>query len=90
LVTGVYSNRKRYQPIPEGYTIFERLKKQFGDAGIETLMITGKMQNLGTRGPHRVWPKGGRKIWYDETKWGKEVFKNEKILSHPGEPYLLA
>ncbi len=89
-VTGVYSNRKRYCPIPEGYTIFERLEKHFGNAGIETLLIAGKEQNLGTRAQHRVWPRGGRKIWFDETKWGKEVFESEQILTFTGEPYMLA
>jgi len=43
-VTGVYSNQ-RYQAIPEGLTVFERLKARFG-RGIATLAITGKRTNL--------------------------------------------
>ncbi len=43
-VTGVFSNR-RYQAIPEGLTIFERLKARFGQQ-IATVAITGKRQNI--------------------------------------------
>jgi len=43
-VTGVYSNG-RYQAIPEGLTIFERLKEAFGTQ-IATVAITGKRGNL--------------------------------------------
>ncbi|HHY45948.1 MAG TPA: sulfatase-like hydrolase/transferase [Firmicutes bacterium] len=49
-VTGVYSNSV-YQPIPKGYTIFERLEEAFGKDGIATIMITGKGGNLGSKGP---------------------------------------
>lgn len=49
-VTGVYSNSV-YQPIPKGYTMFERLEEEFGPDNIATIMITGKAQNLGSRGP---------------------------------------
>lgn len=49
-VTGVYSNSV-YQPIPKGYTVFERLEEEFGPDNIATIMITGKAQNLGSRGP---------------------------------------
>ena len=31
-VTGVWSNNK-YRPIPEGYTVFERLKQEYGKEG---------------------------------------------------------
>ncbi len=43
-VTGVYSNL-RYQAIPEGLTLFERLKGAFGPQ-IATIAITGKRTNL--------------------------------------------
>lgn len=49
-VTGVYSNSV-YQPIPKGYTIFERLEEEFGKDNIATIMITGKGGNLGSKGP---------------------------------------
>jgi len=50
---GIYNNRN-YQPIPKGYTIFERLKKHFGDAAIGTIFIGGKDYNIGARGPHEI------------------------------------
>ncbi|MCX6093472.1 MAG: alpha/beta hydrolase fold domain-containing protein [Candidatus Bipolaricaulota bacterium] len=43
--TGVYSNA-RYQAIPSGLTVFERLKAHFGNDGIATAAITGKSKNL--------------------------------------------
>ncbi|MFQ6090625.1 MAG: alkaline phosphatase family protein, partial [Candidatus Bipolaricaulia bacterium] len=43
-ITGVYSNR-RYRAIPEGLTIFERLKARFGRS-ITTIAITGKRGNI--------------------------------------------
>ncbi|MFH1403278.1 MAG: alkaline phosphatase family protein [Candidatus Altiarchaeota archaeon] len=48
--TGVYSN-KRFQAIPEGYTILERLEKRFGDKNIETVMIAGKKNNMRSTPP---------------------------------------
>lgn len=42
--TGVFSN-KRYRPIPEGYTVFERLEKFFGP-GFVTVFVSGKKKNL--------------------------------------------
>jgi hypothetical protein len=44
-ITGVYNNR-RYQAIPDGLTIFERLKARFGP-NIMTMAITGKYGNIG-------------------------------------------
>ena len=41
-VTGVYNN-VTYQPVPLGYTIFERLQGRFGNANIKTGMITAKI-----------------------------------------------
>jgi len=43
-VTGVYSNR-RFRAIPDGLTLFERLKARFGQ-GVATVAITGKRGNL--------------------------------------------
>ncbi|MHC4983371.1 MAG: alkaline phosphatase family protein, partial [Planctomycetota bacterium] len=48
--TGVYSNRK-YQPIPEGYSVFERLEKHFGDDAFVTVAIIGKSRHCGERNP---------------------------------------
>lgn len=49
-LTGVYSNGN-FDPIPSGYSIFERLHQAFGKQGITTIMLTGKDHNLGSRGP---------------------------------------
>jgi len=49
-LTGVYSNSK-FNPIPRGYSIFERLHQAFGKQGITTIMLTGKDHNLGSRPP---------------------------------------
>ncbi len=43
-ITGVYSNR-RYRAIPDGLTIFERLKARFGQ-DVATVAITGKRGNI--------------------------------------------
>ena len=51
-VTGVYSNRK-YQPIPKGLTIFERLEKHFGPDKIVTCAVIGKRAHV-TRAPKKV------------------------------------
>ncbi len=40
-VTGVYNNKKNYQPIPDGLTIFEKL-----DSSIITLAVIGKGNQL--------------------------------------------
>lgn len=59
ILTGYTSSRLKvlsnddYRPIPEGYTVFERLKARFGGA-IATIFITGKRYNLGARGPHQI------------------------------------
>ena len=49
-LTGVYSNGK-FQPIPSGYSIFERLHQAFGKHGLTTIMLTGKDHNLGSSPP---------------------------------------
>lgn len=52
-ITGVHSNFD-YKPIPRGYTIFERLEAYFGKENIVTVFISGKDNNTGTRGPHKI------------------------------------
>lgn len=43
--TGVFSN-KTFQPIPVGYTIFERLENQLGDKNIFTAAVVGKKEHV--------------------------------------------
>ena len=47
-------NNRYYEPIPAGYTVFERLGKFFGRRNITTVFLTGKINNLGARGPHEI------------------------------------
>ena len=49
-LTGVYSDGK-FDPIPRGYTIFERLHQALGPHAITTIMLTGKDHNLGSQPP---------------------------------------
>ena len=51
-VTGVYSNGD-YGPVPEGYTIFERLKEHFGRDKFITAAIISKKSHLGISPPLR-------------------------------------
>jgi predicted AlkP superfamily pyrophosphatase or phosphodiesterase len=51
---GISSNTE-YQAIPAGYTIFERVQKQFGAAGkIRTFMVVAKINNLGGRSAEEI------------------------------------
>ena len=50
--TGVYNNG-RYEPIPEGYTVFERLEKFFGPDQIDTVAIIGKKSHVDNDAPYR-------------------------------------
>jgi len=49
-VTGVYSNG-RYQPVPEGLSVFERLEKQFGTESFVTVAVIGKDRHCGEIDP---------------------------------------
>lgn len=44
---------------------------------------------MGSRGLHKVWPKGPRGIWWNEDAWDKRTLKNEVILNMEGEPYMI-
>lgn len=50
--TGVFNNG-RYEPIPEGYTVFERLKKNFGSGNIDTVAIIAKKDHVDNAPPFR-------------------------------------
>jgi predicted AlkP superfamily pyrophosphatase or phosphodiesterase len=52
-VTGVYSNRK-YQPIPKGLSIGERLEKHFGPDNIVTLAVIGKKGHVDADPPKKT------------------------------------
>lgn len=97
---GIHNNNV-YRPIPPGYTVFERVKERYGK-GVKTLFLSGKMNNLGARGPHEMCLncihrniKGDRKktAW-----WDKKDFKSAGTLdgkapnwvAREGEPYFNA
>jgi predicted AlkP superfamily pyrophosphatase or phosphodiesterase len=69
--TGVLTN-KDFRPIPEGYTIFERARAAFGKDAIRTFMVTGKLGNVGGRGPGEA----------AETGKGEPFFLTRKSLDH--------
>ena len=52
-ITGVFDNAE-FQPIPEGYTIFERLEKYFGPDKIATVAVISKFGNVGDAAPKKV------------------------------------
>ena len=58
--TGVYNNAK-YQPIPEGYSIIERVENRFGPENIVTVFLAGKKNHVGARGPHILMPPARKK-----------------------------
>jgi len=50
--TGVYNNG-RYEPIPAGYTVFERLEEFFGPDHIDTVAVIGKKAHVDNDAPYR-------------------------------------
>jgi len=74
-VTGVYSN-SRYEPIPKGLSIFERLEKQFGADKFVTVAVIGKLRHCGEIDP----PK---KIRLDEEE-KQEKAEEKKKQAQPG------
>lgn len=98
---GTPSNRK-YAPIPKGYTVFERLKK--ATAGeMATAFLTGKINNLGHRGAHRICINcisrdtvtGSKTAYWDETMPGIASVPTsgggpQRWVEREGEPYFNA
>lgn len=101
--TGVFSN-SRYQPIPEGYTVFERLETFFGPENIVTVAIIGKKGHVDNDPPAKIpfdqWAKTearqGRKV--PTPKAGLKVNDGGQIVEEngvfyvafPGKPYFNA
>lgn len=80
-VTGVFSNG-RYQPIPKGYTVFERLEEFFGPENFVTVAVVGKKGNVGIDPPHRELFKKGDKVV------GEVIVEDGvKYQLIPGEPF---
>lgn len=78
-ITNVYENA-RYNSIPKGYTIFERVKDHLGEINIKTALIGASKHNLGVRGRHRICLNCQRNVgglWWDED--------GSRVASSPSE-----
>ncbi len=85
-VTGVFSNN-RFEPIPKGYTVFERLKKFFGPENFVAGAVIGKKGNIDADPPERIPVKEGRKKQAKKTE-GKIVSEGDvEYRVIPGKPY---
>ncbi len=80
-VTGVFSN-SRYEPIPDGYTVFERLEEFFGPESFVTVAVIGKKGNVDDDPPKRTRYKEGDKV-------EGEIILEEGVKYQliPGKPY---
>lgn len=89
-VTGVFSNG-RYQPIPKGYSVFERLEKHFGADNFVTAAVIGKKGHVDDEGPQRFSLEQQEKNKKGRNKKraeGKIVTENGvKYRLIPGKPY---
>jgi len=89
-VTGVYSNGK-YQPVPKGLSIFERLEKHFGPDQFVTVAVIGKKAHCGEINPPskmRVGTEAEKKIAEAKNPKGQIVEENGvKYRIIPGSPY---
>jgi hypothetical protein len=92
------SGNRDYRPIPVGYTVFERLQKAFGPAGITTIFLSGKINNLGARGPHEICRNciSRDAVTREKTQWwAKQTVTTNKTrdgkppvwVARTGEPY---
>jgi hypothetical protein len=85
-ITGVYSNG-RYQSIPKGLSIGERLEKHFGPDNVVTLAVIGKKGHVDADPPKKVRIK-------EETEKAKAQAKKKKrqqgkIIEEDGVKYRL-
>jgi SAM-dependent methyltransferase len=95
-VTGVYSNG-RYQPVPQGLSIFERLENRFGKDTFVTVAVIGKRKHCGEIDPPqkiRLDEEGksnnaGAADANDEDEKGKAAAKKPqgKIIEENGVKY---
>jgi len=92
--TGVFSNG-RYQPIPKGYTVFERLEQHFGADHIATVAVIGKKGNVDADPPTKV-PAGpieqrvraGRPQAQQRLRQGRIIVENGvRYLAEPSKPF---
>jgi hypothetical protein len=86
-VTGVYSNSK-YQPIPKGYSIFERLEAADGAKQIATLAVIGKKGNIDADGPVRIPYASMEKRQQSNPQHAKKAGKSGTVVEENGKKYL--
>ncbi|MDW8322340.1 MAG: alkaline phosphatase family protein [Armatimonadota bacterium] len=92
--TGVFSNR-RYQPIPKGYTLFERLEQHFGKENIATVAVIGKKGNVDADPPTKMLAapieqraRAGRVQAQQRLRQGRIITENGvRYLVEPGKPF---
>jgi hypothetical protein len=100
--TGVFSNLI-YQPVPEGYSVFERLEKFFGPDNIDTVALIGKKGHVDNDAPRKTeydtWLAGEQKQkkidrkapGFGNLQGGKIVEENgKKYIEVPGKPWYVA
>ena len=101
--TGVFSNA-RYQPIPVGYTVFERLETSLGAENIVTIALVGKKEHVDDDPPTKIqfdqWARIERRQGRTAPppKLGLRVSNGGQIIEEkgvfyvafPGKPYFNA
>ena len=80
-VTGVYSNG-RYRDVPEGLSVFERLKKHFGPEKFVCVAVIGKSGHCGEIKP----PFKKRLDEVEKAKPARKAAKAPKAKRRPGRP----
>jgi hypothetical protein len=83
-ITGVFSNA-RYQPIPKGYTVFERLEAFFGKDNIVTVGVVGKKAHVDSDPPARERLKEGETAAANDTIVVENGVRYRLV---PGKPYM--
>jgi len=91
--TGVYSNSK-FGPIPEGYSVFERLEEHFGPDNIVTMAIVGKKGHVDNDPEHRIpyeqWLRSRERAKRIERKQpGKSRLQGGEIIERNGRKFVL-
>lgn len=92
-VTGVFRNAK-FQPIPKGLTVFERLERHFGPRNIATVAVIGKKGNVGAAPEKKTRLRKGKNARQRQKvrqQTGKVVVENGvRYRVVPGEPFFNA
>lgn len=94
--TGVFSNAQ-YQPIPKGYTVFERLEEHFGHDKFVTVAVIGKKGNVDADPPKKKPVRNlakereqiakAKKQKKAKAQWQLIIENGKKYWYIPGKPY---